>query len=62
MREGKAPLQIIDEFYLTALQRRPTEAESAFWKEQNSEHSGTREMLEDFVWSLLTCNEFTTNH
>jgi hypothetical protein len=62
LRERKSPLQIINEFYLVALQRHPSEAESAFWKEQVRDHSGSREVLEDFVWSLLTCNEFTTNH
>ncbi len=63
----KTPMQIVDEFYMVALQRHPREAELAFWKSQLGDARPgdpveQTEVLEDFVWSLLTCNEFITNH
>ena len=64
---GKSPLMIVDEFYVVALQRHPREAELAFWETQlgggqPGDRVGQTDVLEDFVWSLLTCNEFITNH
>ncbi|MEC9348376.1 MAG: hypothetical protein VX387_01545, partial [Planctomycetota bacterium] len=62
---GQKPLSIVEQFYLAALGRYPGAAESAFWKEQFGENAPAdkhRELLEDFVWSLLVCNEFTGNH
>lgn len=63
--DGVPAEQIIDEFYLCALGRQPTGQEQKFWKSQTSKTEPgpqTRELLEDFVWSLLTCREFVTNH
>ncbi len=67
IQAGTPPLEIVDEFYLVALQRHPREVELEFWKAQldglaSGQSEGSRQMLEDFVWSLLTCNEFVTNH
>ena len=62
---GQPPLSIVEQVYLAALGRYPAAAESAFWKEQfgdNVPADRQRELLEDFVWSLLVCNEFTSNH
>ena len=62
---GQPPLSIVEQFYLAALGRHPAAAESAFWKEQfgdNVPADRQRELLEDFVWSLLVCNEFVSNH
>ncbi|MCH2582166.1 MAG: DUF1553 domain-containing protein [Planctomycetes bacterium] len=62
---GQPPLSIVEQFYLAALGRYPAAAESAFWKKQftgNIPADRQRELLEDFVWSLLVCNEFTSNH
>ena len=62
---GKLPMEIISDFYLAALSRHPTENEKRFWmKHINVEASANsqRFILEDMVWSLLTCNEFVTNH
>ena len=61
----RKPIEIISEFYQVALSRLPTDAERQFWsRELNATHSAneTRELLEDFVWSLLTTREFSTNH
>ena len=65
MSEGKSPIEILDEFYLAALSRHPTETEQQFWAQHidvNASASSQRAILEDMVWSLLTCNEFVTNH
>lgn len=72
LKAGRSPQQIVDEFYLVALQRHPREAERAFWDSQfhhasveaeaDNDDAGLKEVLEDFVWSMLTCNEFVTNH
>ena len=62
---GKSPAAIVERFYLAALGRYPGDAERSFWKEQlgeNAPASRQRELLEDFVWSLLVCNEFVSNH
>ena len=65
MSEGKSPMAILDEFYLAALSRHPTETEQQFWEQYidvSASANSQRAVLEDMVWSLLTCNEFVTNH
>ena len=62
---GKLPMDIVREFYLAALSRHPTDKEQKFWKQHidvNASANTQRAILEDMVWSLLTCNEFVTNH
>lgn len=60
----KTPAEIVDEFYLRALSRRPLPKERGFWKQQLAESaaSETKTVLEDFLWALLTCREFGSNH
>ncbi|MDE0018928.1 MAG: DUF1549 and DUF1553 domain-containing protein [Candidatus Poribacteria bacterium] len=63
--EEKSPMEILDEFYLAALSRHLTETEQQFWEQHidvNSSANSQRAILEDMVWSLLTCNEFVSNH
>ncbi|HSG70760.1 MAG TPA: DUF1549 and DUF1553 domain-containing protein [Planctomycetaceae bacterium] len=65
MADEKPPAEIITEFYLRALNRPPSSQEQEFWNQQLSAAESPqqqRELLEDFVWSLLTCREFITNH
>ncbi len=65
MSTGKSPMEIVTEFYLTALSRQPTDTEQKFWKQHidvNASSNSQRTVLEDMVWSLLTCNEFVNNH
>ncbi len=65
MSAGKSPMEILNEFYLAALSRHPTEAEQQFWEQHidvSASANSQRAVLEDMVWSLLTCNEFVTNH
>jgi hypothetical protein len=56
---------LVQEFYLTALSRRPTDDETAYWTRHFAAADfgeGFRATAEDFVWALLTCREFVTNH
>lgn len=64
LAQKKGPMRIVDDFYRAALNRSPQPRELAFWKSQfaDDESIQTQEVLEDFVWSLLTCDEFVTNH
>ncbi|MEM9587567.1 MAG: DUF1549 and DUF1553 domain-containing protein [Planctomycetota bacterium] len=60
-----SPEAIQDEFYLAALSRKPTETERTFWNDQYSRNetpTHSQSFWEDFVWSLVTCNEFVMNH
>lgn len=57
--------EILDEFYELAYSRRPSAAERDFWLDQFATTTNQRElveMAEDFLWSVLTSSEFTTNH
>ena len=65
IEQAGEPEEIVDEFYRRALCRRPTEQEREYWNQQFVTAANTQEkqeLLEDFVWSLLTCREATTNH
>ena len=62
---GRRPLEIVSTFYLAALSRHPTDQEKQHWAEQLGYVTSADEQrgyLEDFVWGLMTCNEFVTNH
>ena len=62
---NKSPTEIVSEFYMVALSRHPNEREARHWKKQLdaiTTADGKREFLEDFVWGLLCCREFVTNH
>ena len=57
--------QIVREFYLRALNRMPSEEELAGWVDRidSAENSNMRAArLEDFLWALLNCHEFSTNN
>ena len=65
LRAGTAPAVIVREHYRIALGRRPSSDEAAFWQErvaQATSDDDRRAVLEDFVWGLLSSNEFQTNH
>ena len=60
---GKASGEIVDEYYLRALGRHPSSNERDFWNEQLAVANGEQpKLLEDFVWSLISCREFVANH
>jgi len=49
------------ETYLRTLSRIPSPEELAFWRrELSSDDRDAR--IDDFLWSLLSCPEFLTNH
>lgn len=65
VNDGAEPMAIVTEFYLAALGRQPSKLESRHWKQKlNQDFSAEQRLafLEDFVWGLLTCSEFVTNH
>ena len=62
LREAREPLEIIEEFYLVGLSRKPTQAEHDHWAKQVETVSDPPAFLEDFVWALMSSDEFVTNH
>ncbi|MGD9855645.1 MAG: DUF1549 and DUF1553 domain-containing protein, partial [Planctomycetaceae bacterium] len=61
--EGKPAAEIVNEFYIRSLGRHPAPNEQDFWTSQLAQADGNpQEILEDFVWSLLSCQEFVNNH
>lgn len=62
---GNDNAAIIEDSYLRALGRQPLAAERDFWLAQldfGKDQGRRRQLLQDFLWSLLNCQEFTTNH
>lgn len=56
---------LVREFYLRALSRQPTDTELDLWLariDSTSDRQDRAERCNDFVWALLNCQEFTTNH
>lgn len=61
---GKTNREIVTDFYLRALSRKPTQKELAFWEPQLNKSKtkpARQQALEDFLWSLLSCREFRSN-
>ena len=60
---GKSDQEILDEFYLAALARVPTEAERAKLTEYLAARKDARELaLQDSLWAVLNTKEFMFNH
>ncbi|MDG2382181.1 MAG: DUF1553 domain-containing protein [Pirellulaceae bacterium] len=57
---------VVNRFYRLALSRNPTDDEHAYWDSQlrrnKDDAQAELKVLEDFVWSVLSCQEFMTNH
>lgn len=55
---------IVADFYFRALGRSPTRAEQTYWRQRltGADKTDRAEWLEDAIWSVLNCSEFTTNH
>ena len=64
MKAESNSVEIIKTFYQVALQRSPKESELDYWmvELENCDPEDRSFLLRDFVWSLLACREFTTNH
>jgi len=56
--------KLIDELYLSALSRYPTEAEKQRILVAMNEQKGQdrREVIEDLYWGVLSSNQFLFNH
>jgi hypothetical protein len=62
---GTSDEALLEELYLRALSRHPTAKERDQWLKAFAsplEEQDRRQLWEDFVWSLLNCREFATNH
>lgn len=53
---------ILSEFYLAALGREMTARERQHWLRESQSAKNEAAYLEDFVWGLVTSEEFVTNH
>ncbi len=61
--QAKKPVpQMIEEFYLAALSRRPTEKEATAATKLVTAAPSVKEGAEDLMWSLLNMREFLFNH
>jgi hypothetical protein len=63
--EGASTAEILNEFYLRALSRSPTKKELTDWVDRIDSADDEQERtvrLEDFLWALLNCHEFSTNN
>ncbi len=56
------PPEVVENLYLRALCRHPSEAEAAHWSKAFATASSPREAAEDLLWSLLNSREFAFNH
>ncbi len=62
IREGKTDPEIVEECYLAALCRTPTEAESAKALAYVADHPDREKALEDVLWAILNSKEFIFQH
>lgn len=62
LADQQDPEVIVQNFYLHALSRLPRPRELSFWSDQLRKGESSEAVLEDFLWGLLSCREFTTIH
>ncbi|WP_442510430.1 DUF1553 domain-containing protein [Novipirellula sp. SH528] len=65
IEQGASTDEIVNTFYLVAFSRPPTNNELAGWVNRISSTADPQERtarLEDFLWALLNCHEFSTNN
>ena len=56
---------VVSHLYLATLSRKPTSKELAFWKneiDQADDAKNKRQVCEDLLWALLSCEAFGANH
>jgi hypothetical protein len=67
VRDGKSSADALDDLYLAAFSRRPTETERAgilarLNREAPTDPQARRRQVEDLAWAMLTSREFLFNH
>ncbi len=62
LKRNASNQEIIEEVYLSALSRFPTQEESSKLEAVLSESPSRRTTLEDIVWALISSREFAYNH
>jgi hypothetical protein len=63
LKDEKKPERVVEQLYLTALSRRPTEAEQRRLTDYVANHKGgEREAYSDILWALMNSSEFVMNH
>jgi len=64
LRDETATRDLVRDFYVRALSRSPTENELSDWvaRIDSGDAKQKAERCQDFLWALLNCHEFTTNH
>ena len=61
LKSGRADSDMIEELYLLALSRFPSEREKSKLRPLMSEGS-RQDALQDLVWALISSREFSENH
>lgn len=62
LKANRTDDEIVDELYLTALARRPTEEERQAVRETLTAGTPREEAWQDILWALLNCSEFVFGH
>jgi hypothetical protein len=62
LKSGKKPAEIIDELFIRALSRKPTETESKKMLSLVSANPGDKAGYDDVLWALVNSTEFEFNH
>ena len=62
IREGKADREVVEELYLAALCRTPSETESTKALAYLDAHPGRDQAFEDVLWAILNSKEFIFQH
>ena len=62
LKEGASDRQIIEELYLSALTRFPTDRELSGLEAMLAEQPSRREGLQSLTWALVSSREFVHNH
>ena len=63
-KEAIPASKVVEQLYLRAYSRRPTEREREFWSKELADQSADvrQKKLQDLLWAILSSREFTTNH
>lgn len=62
LKTGRTDDEMMDELYLIALGRRPTETERQGVRDSLAEGASREEAWQDVLWALINCAEFVFNH